>query len=78
MKLDGSIAIVTGASHNKGIGTAICRKLAKEGADIFFTHWGSNDELDDGNHHHRADCHCLDFVACGLHRHYEHHVCNCH
>lgn len=35
MKLDGSIAIVTGASHNKGIGTAVCRKLAKDGADIF-------------------------------------------
>lgn len=42
MKLDGSIAIVTGASHNKGIGTAVCRKLAKDGVDIFFTHWGSN------------------------------------
>ena len=41
MKLEGSIAIVTGVSHNQGIGTAICRKLAKEGADIFFTHWGS-------------------------------------
>ena len=44
MKLDGVIAIVTGASHNKGIGTAICRQLAKDGADIFFTHWGSNDD----------------------------------
>ncbi|ADU29219.1 SDR family oxidoreductase [Evansella cellulosilytica] len=44
MKLDGSIAVVTGASYNKGIGTAICRKLAKEGADIFFTHWGSEDD----------------------------------
>jgi 3-oxoacyl-[acyl-carrier protein] reductase len=44
MKLEGSIAIVTGASHNQGIGTAICRKLAKEGADIFFTHWGSKDD----------------------------------
>ena len=42
MKLEGAIAIVTGASHNKGIGTAICRQLAKDGADIFFTHWGSN------------------------------------
>lgn len=41
MKLEGSIAIVTGVSHDQGIGTAICRKLAKEGADIFFTHWGS-------------------------------------
>ncbi|MCM3711285.1 SDR family oxidoreductase [Sporosarcina luteola] len=41
MKLEGSIAIVTGVSHSQGIGTAICRQLAKEGADIFFTHWGS-------------------------------------
>ena len=41
MRLDGAIAIVTGASHDIGIGTAICRKLAKEGANIFFTHWGS-------------------------------------
>lgn len=41
MKLEGSIAIVTGVSHKQGIGTAICRKLAKDGADIFFTHWGS-------------------------------------
>lgn len=41
MKLEGSIAIVTGASHNQGIGTAICRQLAKEGANIFFTYWDS-------------------------------------
>ena len=38
MKLEGALAIVTGVSHHKGIGAAICRKLAKEGADIFFTH----------------------------------------
>ena len=44
MKLEGSIAIVTGASHDKEIGTSICRKLAKDGADISFTHWDSNDE----------------------------------
>src|SRR2546429_689155 len=34
------IAIVTGASRQKGIGAAICRKLAQTGIDIFFTHWG--------------------------------------
>lgn len=38
-KLQGRIAIVTGASRSIGIGAAICRKLAAEGADIFFTHW---------------------------------------
>ena len=37
------IAIVTGASRERGIGTAICRALAAAGADIFFTHWGTYD-----------------------------------
>ncbi|MBI0578983.1 SDR family oxidoreductase [Neobacillus cucumis] len=38
-KLKGQIAIVTGVSHELGIGAAICRKLAAGGADLFFTHW---------------------------------------
>lgn len=33
------IAIVTGASRERGIGSTICRELARRGADIFFTHW---------------------------------------
>jgi 3-oxoacyl-[acyl-carrier protein] reductase len=37
------IAIVTGASRSRGIGTAICRALATGGADVFFTHWGTYD-----------------------------------
>ncbi len=37
------IAIVTGASRQRGIGTAICRILAAAGIDIFFTHWGVYD-----------------------------------
>ena len=37
------IAIVTGASRSKGIGAAVCRALAANGADIFFTHWRSFD-----------------------------------
>ncbi|QSO53347.1 SDR family oxidoreductase [Alicyclobacillus curvatus] len=41
--LAGRIAIVTGASRERGIGTAICRSLATAGADIFFTHWGQYD-----------------------------------
>lgn len=42
-RLMNKIAIVTGASRVMGIGTAICRELAKEGADIFFTHWSNYD-----------------------------------
>lgn len=41
--LHGRIAIVTGASRRKGIGAAICRTLAANGADIFFTHWSAFD-----------------------------------
>lgn len=39
MLLKNKIAIVTGASSPRDIGTAICRKLASQGIDIFFTHW---------------------------------------
>jgi len=42
-KLTGRLAIVTGASRRQGIGAAICRALAAEGAHIFFTHWTSYD-----------------------------------
>jgi 3-oxoacyl-[acyl-carrier protein] reductase len=37
--LRGRVALVTGASRRRGIGTAICRALAAQGADVFFTHW---------------------------------------
>ncbi|MWC29159.1 SDR family oxidoreductase [Paenibacillus sp. MMS18-CY102] len=37
-KLRGKIAIVTGASREGGIGAAVCRALASEGASLFFTH----------------------------------------
>lgn len=43
-KLQGRIAIVTGASRSAGIGAAICKALASEGADIFFTYWVNYDE----------------------------------
>ncbi|MBU7592900.1 SDR family oxidoreductase [Metabacillus halosaccharovorans] len=36
------IAVITGVSNEKGIGAAICRRLATEGIDIFFTHWNAD------------------------------------
>lgn len=36
------IALITGASNQGDIGTAICRKLASQDIDIFFTHWNSD------------------------------------
>jgi 3-oxoacyl-[acyl-carrier protein] reductase len=41
--LRGRVAVVTGASRRRGIGTAICRALAAQGADVFFTHWAPFD-----------------------------------
>ena len=38
------IALITGASNSRDIGTAICRKLASLGIDIFFTYWNSEDD----------------------------------
>lgn len=38
-KTQQKIAIITGASHPQDIGTAICRRLAGDGVNIFFTHW---------------------------------------
>ncbi|OIK09274.1 SDR family oxidoreductase [Bacillus sp. MUM 13] len=40
--LNDKTAIITGVSHDKGIGAEICRRFAKEGADIFFTHWSAD------------------------------------
>ncbi|GCE22756.1 SDR family oxidoreductase [Dictyobacter kobayashii] len=37
------IAIVTGASRAHGIGAAVCKALAAEGTDIFFTYWTAFD-----------------------------------
>lgn len=38
-RLKGETAVITGVSHKKGIGAAIARAFAVEGANIFFTHW---------------------------------------
>lgn len=40
--IQNKIAIITGASNPRDIGTAICRKLSSQGIDIFFTHWNSD------------------------------------
>ncbi len=37
------LAIVTGASRQRGIGAAVCCSLAQAGVDIFFTHWSLYD-----------------------------------
>ena len=42
--LRGRVAVVTGAGRCRGIGAAICKALAEEGADIFFTFWKEDDE----------------------------------
>jgi 3-oxoacyl-[acyl-carrier protein] reductase len=42
--LQGKIAIITGASREAGIGSAVCMELARAGAHIFFTHWTPFDE----------------------------------
>lgn len=42
------IAIITGASTPRDMGIAICRKLASQGIDIFFTHWKAEAKWIDG------------------------------
>ncbi|MBS4205057.1 SDR family oxidoreductase [Lederbergia citrea] len=42
--LKGKLALVTGVSRTKGIGAAICRKLAANGVNIIFTYWTDYDE----------------------------------
>jgi 3-oxoacyl-[acyl-carrier protein] reductase len=42
--LTGRVAVVTGASRRRGIGAAICRTLARHGADVLFTHWQPFDQ----------------------------------
>ncbi|MFP7253719.1 SDR family oxidoreductase [Terribacillus goriensis] len=41
------IAIVTGVSYPRSIGTAVCRRLAEQGLDIFFTYWRAGETWPD-------------------------------
>ncbi len=41
--LNGKFALITGASRGNGIGAAICRALAVQGANILFTTWQAYD-----------------------------------
>ena len=40
--IENKMALITGAGSQGEIGTAICRKLASLGINIFFTHWNSD------------------------------------
>lgn len=42
-RLTGRVAVVTGATRRGAIGAAICRALATDGADVFFTHFNAYD-----------------------------------
>ncbi len=41
--LRAKVALVTGVGRRRGIGSAICRALARRGANIFFTYWKAYD-----------------------------------
>lgn len=41
------IAIITGVSYPRSIGTAVCRRLAEQGMDIFFTYWQAGETWPD-------------------------------
>lgn len=42
--LQNKLALVTGVGRTAGIGVAICREIAKNGGDIFFTYWQPYDK----------------------------------
>ncbi|MCI0540467.1 MAG: SDR family oxidoreductase [Verrucomicrobiales bacterium] len=42
--LQGRMALVTGVGRRAGIGAAICREIAKNGGDVFFTYWREYDK----------------------------------
>ncbi len=42
--LQSKVSLVTGVGRSAGIGAAICREIAKNGGDIFFTYWHPYDQ----------------------------------
>lgn len=42
--LQNRIALVTGVGRRAGIGAAICREIAKNGGDVFFSYWRQYDK----------------------------------
>ncbi|APC49474.1 SDR family oxidoreductase [Virgibacillus halodenitrificans] len=40
----GQVAVITGVSHSKGIGAAVCLEFAKAGYDVFFTCWDAEEK----------------------------------
>lgn len=42
--LQGKITLITGVGRNAGIGAAVCREIAENGGDIFFTYWQQYDK----------------------------------
>src|SRR6266516_6293485 len=42
--LQGKLALVTGVGRRVGIGAAICREIARNGGDVFFTYWRPYDK----------------------------------
>jgi len=67
-KLNGKAAIVTGVSRPGGIGAAICRALAGEGASVFFTHLIEYDRelYPDDADEHWPDAFVRELAACGV------------
>jgi 3-oxoacyl-[acyl-carrier protein] reductase len=50
------LAIVTGVSYPRSIGTAVCRRLAEQGMDIFFTYWQAGETWPDYVVSEMQDC----------------------
>ncbi|MFE5323480.1 SDR family oxidoreductase [Paenibacillus sp. NPDC056579] len=66
-RLKGHVAIVTGVSRPLGIGTAICRTLAQDGADVLFTHWRAYDRtMEWGAAEHWPEKLCEELRASGV------------
>ncbi len=52
-ELKGKVALVTGVGRERGIGTAICLELARQGVDIYYTFWKKYDAKNYPNDDHK-------------------------